>query len=286
MDVLEYLQPVKLASRLGSALALIVGHGDGIQVLGEDAVKLQIARSAIDELATRYRLPDCSGKSFVRACEELERRQVVGILRVTKPWTYVVSLRALARLESTPVDPLASLPIFLSRGGGRDSPGQAGTGPRVRDSNHIQNPCSVSYRVRDRVTGAGENVSRPLRPWDRRTGYSSEDLVAAIETGDLQVLRDLYREGLMLEWIDSSEDSKLRFLVACHHAATAPGLRNRMGALVARVRRNIDVHGCRGISEDWAAGVLRSRERSDGVGALAVGVAATMRSMPPEPRED
>jgi hypothetical protein len=272
----EYLRPVGLAPRLVSAACLIVARGDQIQVLGQQAIRLQIAKgeAAVRSAALGIVL---SPNTWVAAVQELEERRIVGVLRTTRPWTYVLSLEALARLEPLVDDELAAiarLPLFASpaaddeppaadRSDDRSTKSQPPVSPRsgarVRETSYSQNPCPPVRRDRARST---QLADRMRRPWDRETGVTGEDLAAAVRTGQLDVLRALWREAKVLEWVGDSDDDLLRFLTAAHHCATVPGLDRRMGALVARVRRygidgQIDVSRCRHESEDWAARVMR-----------------------------
>jgi hypothetical protein len=85
---------------------------------------------------------------------------------------------------------------------------------------------------------------------------------------DLEAVKELYREAVALGWIADCEESKVRLLTILHHAATAAGLnRNRVGALVGRVKRSLDVTRTRQESDQWAqeflAGVRRDRELAD-----------------------
>jgi hypothetical protein len=293
----KYLQPVKLAPRLVAAACVIVARGDKIQVLGQHAIKLAIAKNEAAQVAKHHKVP-ISPNTWIAATEELEAKRIIGILRTTRPWTYVLSLEAIGRLQHAVDDVsagIAALPIFqpeeVDQEPDRSTLGhpsvRVGQGVRDRERQEIQNPCPLPCSVsRDAHSGGVDRVDRPERadradsrpapsaivrglagrmerPWDRQSGLTGEDLREAVRTGQLEPLRALYREAKVLEWIGDSEDDLLRFLTAAHHVATVDGLGNRMGALVARMKRECDVNGCRQRSEQWAAGVLRSRHRVD-----------------------
>jgi len=98
----------------------------------------------------------------------------------------------------------------------------------------------------------------PRKPWARVGGYSDEQLVESVVSGDLDVVRHLWREALVLEWIVASEDTVVRWLTAVHHCATVDGVRNRMGLLVHLVRGGLDTSRIRHEHEDWAAEVVRA----------------------------
>lgn len=267
----EYLRPVGLAPRLVAAACVIVARGDQIQVCEQTAVRLQIAKQDAAEMAKRLGLT-LSPNTWVAAVSDLEARRIVGVLRTTRPWTYVLSLPALDRLEARPADTLSEisqLPLFRppeesdgpDQEGDRSGLGQPSvnprSGPRVREYGHLESPCPPESVSRDRGARTGL-ADRLRRPWDRQSGLTGDDLAAAIRTGDLEPLRRLYREAKQLEWVGGAEDDLLRFLTAVHHVATVDGLANRMAALVARVKREpIDVSRCRHASEDWAAQVIR-----------------------------
>jgi hypothetical protein len=273
-SVLEYLQPVELAPRHRAALALVVSCGEVIQVGTTRAIRWQASKGRIGEKARKNGVKT-SVNTFLRAVEELESRRVVGVLRNTRPWTYVVSLAALGQLPTAPADPVAAieaLPCFrppeppeeVDRTEFRSAPVSSGQFARVRESNLIQNPCPTVYRDQEpcaRMVDRGL-TDRMVRPWDRQCGLVDADLVRAVERGELDPVRRLWREAKMLEWVGGSEDELLRFLTIVHHCATSTGInRSRMGVLVARVRRGCDVAKIPHRSEDWAAGVIRQAHR-------------------------
>ena len=255
-----YLEPIELASRLVSALCLIAARGDSIRVGNQPAVSVQISKAAAAKWGKAYGLRDSSGNTFLAAVLELEELRLVGVLRTTRPWTYVISLPALARLEPPADDPLAALPVFFEtdRGADRSASVNAGQPPRVREDLETLNPCnpcSVS-----RTTKPAGLADRLRRPWHKTEGLTGDDLAQAVKAGDMEPLRRLWSEGLHLEWLHDSEDERLRFLTICHHCATVAGLGNRMAALVARVKQDpLNVARVRHASEDWAAAIIRKR---------------------------
>jgi hypothetical protein len=271
-SVFSFLQPVELASRQVAAVALIVGCGELIQVGNARAVRWQASKEQIAKKAQKLGV-SIAANTFLRAMEELESRRVVGVLRNTRPWTYVVSLAALSQLPERVVDPvaeLAALPCFggapdVDRTAFRSTSVNVGQSHRVREDLTQENPCLIVDRERvPAQTGDVGLTDRLLRPWDRRSGLQDSDLVQAVRSGDLSPVRRLWREAKILEWVPSqpSDDDLLRFLTIVHHCATAKGLnRSRMGALVARVKRGLDVtripNGSPGSSEDWASRVMR-----------------------------
>jgi hypothetical protein len=274
-SVSEYLRPVQLALRQRAAVALIVGCGELIHVRGQRAAQWQVSKEDLAAKAKKHGLFR-SPNTFFRAVTELEELRLVGVLRVTRPWTYVVSLVALARVEVGPVDPLAALealPIFAEppavapaaagtdRNGIRSVSVPVGQSARSRERVTQENPClpcSVS-----RETGDAGLTDRMRRPWDAGCGLTDADLVAAVRKAELDPIRRLWADALVLEWIgcsgEASDDEMGRFLTCVHHAATAEGLHRRMGNLVARVKRGCDVKGTRQASDDWAAAVMRRR---------------------------
>lgn len=285
-SALEYLRPVDLEPRHAAAIALVIGCGSVIQVQDTQAVLWQASRAEVDRNAVQYGL-DISGNTFLRRLNELEGRRIAGVLKTTRPWSYVVNLQALAALPLRSTDPtatLAALPCFggvsesdppveaeistnLEKFGQRRSTSvKVGQTARVRDRVYIQNPCPTVTRVRERDTGGVPAVGlagRLVRPWDVRSGLGDADLVQSVQSGDLEPVRRLWREAVVLEWVPAQpcDDDLLRFLTIVHHCATCRGLNRRMGALVARVKRGLDVrripNGQPGSSEDWAAGVMR-----------------------------
>lgn len=265
-SVSAFLRPVELASRQVAAVALIVGCGELIQVAGTKAARWSASKEEIAEKARKYGLK-CSANTFLRAVEELEARRVVGVLRNTRPWTYVVSMPALSALETVPADPLealASLPCFHptekgDRGGFRSASVSVGQSARDRERQEIQNPCPTVYRERN--TCPDGLTDRMRRPWDRQCGLRDDDLVWAVTTSSLDPVRRLWREAKVLEWVgvagETSDDELLRFLTIVHHAATSTGInQSRMGVLTNRVKRQLDVSKIAQVSEKWAAGVV------------------------------
>lgn len=276
-SVLHFLRPVELASRQASAVALVVGCGNLIQVGDTRAVMWQASKAKIEEKAGKNGV-SVSANTFIKAMGELEALRVVGVLRNTRPWTYVVNLAALGQLPERQIEPLgalASLPCFggsseVDRSEVRSTSVNVGQAARVRDSINQENPCLPRDRDRDRApTGSGGLADRMLRPWDRSLGLVDGDLVEAVRSGELEPIRRLWREAKVLEWVPAvpSGDDLLRFLTIVHHCATCSGLNRRMGALVARVKRGLDCsripNGRPGSSEDWAAGVMRRAASGD-----------------------
>jgi hypothetical protein len=278
-SVAEYLRPVQLASRQVAAVALIVGYGELIQVRGQRAARWQASKDEIQDAGRKNGLV-ASANTFLRAVEELESERLVGVLRNTRPWTYAVNLVALARLEAPPADPLAALEALPAFGGEverdemdpvdrvdrtefRSTSVNVGQSARSRVSQEQENPCLPCTVSRDRETGDRGLVDRMRRPWDLQRGLTDADLVAAVRKGELDPIRRLWRDALVLEWIGcsqkASDDEMARFLACVHHAATAEGLHRRMGNLVARVKRGCDLKGTRQASDDWAAAVMRKR---------------------------
>lgn len=278
-SVVSYLQPIELAQRQIAALALIMGCGEAIQVLGQHARRWVADKATISEKARKYGLK-CSGNTFLAAVSELEDRRIVGVLRNTRPWTYAVSLAALERVEKRRQDPLEALTALACFGGleggdrdeSRSGPVRSGQAARVRERVDTQNPCPTVYRGSvDVSTGGGGLADRLRRPWDRQSGLTDADLTRAVESGDLEPVRALWREAQVLEWVgvggDVSDDDTLRFLTIVHHAATSKGInQSRFGVLVNRVRRGLDVSKIPQVSERWAAGVLAARHRVAEVG--------------------
>lgn len=270
-SVILYLQPVELAPRQVAAVALIVGCGDSIQVLGQAARRWVADKATISEKAKKCGL-NCSGNTFLRAVEELEQRRIVGVLRNTRPWTYAVSLAALAKVELRRDDPIAALESLACfrglEGGDRDdsrspsvSPGQ---GARVRDRVRTQNPCPTVSRVSVDVTSGAGLADRMRRPWDREAGLRDEDLVEAVASANLEPIRRLWEEAKVLEWVGcgraTSDDDAIRFLTIAHHCATSTGInQSRMGVLVSRVKRGLDVSKTTQASDKWAAAVMARR---------------------------
>jgi hypothetical protein len=275
----DYLRPVKLASRLVSAACLIVARGHQIQVGNQRAVRLAIPKSDVSQVAKQLGL-ELSPNTWLKAIVELESKRIVGVLRTTSPWTYVLSLDAIGKLQPAADDEsaaIAALPIFgaeepqqavaeLDRKPNRSGSGQGpvtpGHPPRVRVESNLQNPCTVRSVVS--ATEPAGLADRMVRPWHRQCGLTGEDLAWAVASGKLECIRRLYREGKQLEWIGTSEDDLVRFLTAVHHCATCPGLDKRMGALTARVKRDpIDVRNTRQASDKWAADVIRKYQTAE-----------------------
>jgi hypothetical protein len=128
---------------------------------------------------------------------------------------------------------------------------------RIRGSVDPQDP-----EPGDRDSCAGERTAADhSRPWAQRGGYSDEDLVASVASGDLAVVRHLWREAILLEWLVPSEDVVLAWLTCVHHCATVDGVRNRMGLLVHLVRNGLDTRRIRHEHEAWAEEVLRTARR-------------------------
>lgn len=111
----------------------------------------------------------------------------------------------------------------------------------------------------DRRSPAGH--SRPSRPWAKVGGYSDTDLVRSVVSGDLEVVRHLWREAIALEWIVPSEDVVVRWLTCVHHAATVG--KRPMALLTHLVRNGLAVSRIRHEHEDWAQDVLRSAHRRE-----------------------
>jgi hypothetical protein len=249
----QYLAPLKLPDRQTKVLCLMSAHGERIEISGQRGSKLAISKRKAAVLM------GCAPNTFVEGIADLTHLGVLSKLAISRPATYVVSWNRVARLEPARGDPLASIPLFdpdqTAVWSGMVSAGQAARDSVSRDLSKI--------RVRDSVyrdsMGAPTNVD-PSRPWDRERGVTDDQLIAAVTSGDLAPLRRLYDEAVRLGWIGDCEDSRLRFLTIAHHAATSAGLTiSRMGAVVSRVRRKLDVVRIRHDSEEWAAGVIRQR---------------------------
>jgi hypothetical protein len=264
----KYLRPFEMAQRQVAVLCTIAGLGELIQVQGRPGSRLAIAKGELAAASKRCGVP-VSGTTWMAGAAELQRKTLLDIMLQTRPWTYLVCWSRLAKLQPPgPVQPLETLTVFSDaplpagpdRTAVRSGPVRSGQDPRVREIVDTKNPCPETVNVK-RDTWPTGLADRLRRPWHRRDGVTSQDLVLGVVGGELEILRRLYREAKVLEWIGDSEDELLRFLTGCHHVATSPGLGNRVGALVARLKRACDVHGCRQESENWAAGVLRARHR-------------------------
>lgn len=202
-----------------------------------------------------------------RCLAKLEARGVLRRVRIEHAMTYALSWTRLGALVPPRADPLETIELFEMPAEDENGHSRSHDGPPPRDSVR-PSPCKIRDRDRDTVprdTGDAEDwVDRLDRPWHRDEGVDDELLGEAVIGGQLRILRRLFDVAVELGWIADSEDARLRFLTIAHHAATSAGLRSRMGALVARVRRDCDVRGTRHQSEDWAARVLaRSRQTSE-----------------------
>jgi hypothetical protein len=272
-NVRKYLAPMSFTERETAVLVTIICHGQRSERAGQKIVTLQAKKASLKPLS------GISGTTWLAGARDLCERGIVGIVEVLTPWVYVLNLDRLAKLEAPPPDPFEGLDVLSNDW----QPGQARSGPvspgqPLRDSVRVENPkvrvpCTV---IRERDTQALTGVDRPhwARPWDREAGCTDEQLVSAVTGGDLAALRELYTAAVRLGWIQDCDDSKLRFLTVAHHAATCAGLHGRMAVLVARTKRALDVDKIRAQSEDWAASMLRRRNRDPELARQREGIGA------------
>jgi hypothetical protein len=255
----KYLAPLGFSERETAVLLTLICHGQRCERAGQNFCSMQRPKSRLRALS------GVSGTTFISGARDLENRGIVGIVQVVTPWMYVLNLDRLAKIDKPPPDPLEGLSVLnadWSPDKGRSTPVNAGQ--PLRDSVNektckVRVPCTVNVsRDTQPLTGADRRWSRP---WDRQGGCTDEELVRAVVGPELAALRELYDEAVRLGWIEDCEDAKVRFLTITHHSATCSGLHTRMGTLVARVKRGLDVGKIRHQSEDWAAAVLRRRHR-------------------------
>lgn len=199
----------------------------------------------------------CSPNGVTKAAACLKRMGLIEIItsdnKQISP-VYVLHILRARSLEAAQ-DRLAELTLFDT-----DWSPVVTTGHLARDSvnektHRVRVPCSN----RDRDSMGPVTTGDQSRPWQSMTDV---DLVRCVASRDLKPLRRLYDEALKRGWIEDCEDAKLRFLTICHHAATSAGLtKSRMGNVVARTKRQLDVQRVRQESEEWAAAILRARHR-------------------------
>lgn len=255
----RYLSGLGLPPAEVTVLATLASEGDPERRQGQE-----LSAWAATKVTAGARA-GCAGNTWLRAARRLEARGLVAIVRVTEPWTYVANWSRVARLAAPPTDPLDDLPLLqpippdwkpppVHAGPPRSTPVQ---GPCIREP-CIQNPCSVDPCIRDSVrtgpvdrSGPGDG-DRWRRPWSRQGGISPEDLRGAVARGDWAALRALYLAAVDKGWIRRTEDAGLRFLTACHHAATCRGINSPVGVLIERVKAGLDVSRIPHASEQWA----------------------------------
>jgi len=245
----KYLAPLKLADRQVAVLCLLAGWGVRGERQGQALLTLTIT------VASAKQKTGCGAGTFLAGVEDLRQMGLVDTLKVTKPFTYVVNLSRLAKLEPPegcdPLDEVAAL--FSDVQGARDSVNREYIS-KVRDRD------SVTTVFRD--TGGLNAAERLRRPWARNDGVDDAMLRSAVLQGKHHILGALYREATgVLGWIQDSIDARLRFLMICHHAATCQGIHHRMGVVQARVKRGLDTAKIRHDSEAWARKVLAGRRQ-------------------------
>lgn len=241
-----------LTARQIEVLCLICEQGERRSVNGQS---LSVARLPKAEAGKRL---SCSPNTFLGDVRDLEAIGLVGVLRNTRPWTYVANWSRVDQVDKPPDDPaagLAELPVCRPVWSATVNHGQSRSEVRYsvkEDSLESVTVNRESVSIRDSVRG---------RPWDASSGVQDRELVAAVQTGELEPLRQLYREAVRLGWVEDTEDARLRFLTICHHAATCNGVGKRMGLLVARVKRELNVRRIRQESEEWASRILARAAR-------------------------
>ena len=251
-----------------AVLCLLAGHGETMEVSGQQLWRLSIS---VENAAHKA---GCAKATWLAGVRDLVDRGVLAVVDLTRPRTYVANWSRLVilldRLAPAPTDEAAFAGqiegLLAENWSGPVRPGQ-GARDSVNRLDRVRVGDSVN-RGRDSAGGA----DRADRPWQTTT---DEELRRAVIDRELGILRTLYNEALALGWIDDGPDARLRFLTIAHHCATAVGLHRRMGGLVARVKRNLDVTRTRHRSEEWARGVLRRRPRlPDDAAQLAAPIGA------------
>lgn len=244
-----------LSDRQVRILCLFAEHGERECINGQ-----AITRCPMSKSDAKKRLP-FSPNTFLADVRALEAMGIVGVLEVTRPWTYVVNWSRVDKLEKPPDDPLAALAELPVCSEVWSVP--VNVGQPVRDSVKEDSLESVYRGSVSSVLRDTDQLTELDRPWDRTEGVTDAELVACVANGHLKPLRRLYDVACTLGWIADCEDARLRFLTICHHAATCDGVGRRMGLVVSRTRRKLDVARIRQQSEDWAAAVLRRRRAAE-----------------------
>lgn len=103
-------------------------------------------------------------------------------------------------------------------------------------------------------------------PWSRTHGFTDEELVAAVQRRDVAWLAHLFDEAVASGHVRApagelrgQSDAWLRFLTLAHCVARRP-YRSKRAALVAAVKRDIDVSRTALVDERWACAMLRAEE--------------------------
>jgi hypothetical protein len=105
------------------------------------------------------------------------------------------------------------------------------------------------------------DTQRLVRPWDRVGGVTNEMLQRAVAEGDVEVLRRMWQEAKVLEWVHASDDQAIAFLTLVHHAATSPGIHSPMAVLVTAIKGGMDTSRIAHEHEAWAAAVVKRRHQ-------------------------
>lgn len=253
-----------LTERQVAILAMLAGEGDR-----ENAAGQALTCCRISKRDAALRLRGTSGNTFLRDVRKLVSLGVMWVLKETKPATYIVNWSRIDKLEPPPEEPtseLAKLPI-VAADWTPVGPTLGQAGPPVRDSESLGSLESETvYRDSESsVIRGADRLTSLARPWSRDDGpaggITDDELVQVVRYQRRDVLRHLYREAVALGWIRDCTDAKLRFLTIAHHAATSSGIGNRMGLLVARCKRGLDVDRTRHDSETWATEILKPQRQ-------------------------
>lgn len=265
----EHLLRCGLAPVAAGLAALIVATGERTSA-GVWTVSVSSRRAAKSEWLR------CSDRAVPAGAATLQRLELLVVLDGGrgKPPLYRLDAAAAAALP-TPAERLAELVDSEPVRSGAQWCEVVRTSPRVLQVLEIKNPCHPPSRVSYTGEVRSAHHCAPLRttsqvpfPWASRGGVTDEELVAAVRTGDVALLRHLFDHAVRLGWIEfASDDAWLRFLTACHHSATAR-LQRRMGRLVVFVKQGLDVGRTTQASDQWAATAVRNAHRDPALVAL------------------
>ena len=104
-------------------------------------------------------------------------------------------------------------------------------------------------------------------PWSNADGFTNDELLAAVRTGDGGWLARLFDEAVAIRWIRAlaverqpDSDAWLKFLTLAHCAARRQ-YHSKRAAMIAAIKKGLDVSRTSQDDEDWARRLIAARWR-------------------------
>jgi len=172
----------------------------------------------------------CSANGFVNATRSLERRQLLTVMDLHSPFTYVVSWTLVNQLEP-PEDVPETAPIFPD-----ELPNRAkvvsgwsvgGQSPSCACVKSISTPRVFRNSACDRPQGPIDHDT----PWQVVTDHQVRDV------GNSRLRDQLFAEAVAAGWLEESHEARRRFFALWHHAAHLPSKYNAAATLQAQTKK-------------------------------------------------